>query len=153
MKKNILLSVVFLSLILLVIISVKLLNYPIDKQNQVCFKSYCFSVELAVTPEEREKGLMFRQNLDSDKGMLFIFKKEGRYGFWMKNTSIPLDIIWINDNKEVVFINENTQPCRENYCPVIEPTKDAKYVLEINGGLSEKIGLTIESKVYIEYSK
>src|SRR4030042_2848822 len=98
MKKSILLSIVFLFLILLAIILVKLINYPAGKQNQVCFKKHCFSVELAVTPEEREEGLMFRKNLDSDKGMLFIFEKEGKYGFWMKKTLIPLDIIWIDDN-------------------------------------------------------
>ena len=81
MKKSVLLTVVFLSLILLVVILVKLINYPTEKQGQVCFESYCFSVELAVTPKERERGLMFRKNLDPDKGMLFIFEKEGRYGF------------------------------------------------------------------------
>lgn len=132
-------------------ISVKLINYPPGKQNQVCLEKNCFFVELAVTPEEREKGLMFRENLDSDKGMLFIFEEEGRHGFWMKNTLIPLDIIWINDNKEAVFISKNTQPCEENHCPVIKPTENARYVLEINGGLSEKIGLSVRDKVYIEY--
>ena len=138
-------------MILLVIILTEFINYPAGRQNQVCFKDYCFSVELAMTPEEREKGLMFRKNLDSDKGMLFIFDKEGKHGFWMKNTLIPLDIIWINNDREVVFINEKTQPCKENDCPIIKPTKDAKYVLEINEGLSEKNGLSVGNKVYIEF--
>ena len=60
-----------------------------------------------------KNGLMFRENMDSDRGMLFIFEKEGEYPFWMKNTLIPLDIIWINKDKEVVFISENAQPCEE----------------------------------------
>ena len=67
----------------------------------------------------------------------------------MKNTLIPLDIIWINGNEEVVSINKNSQPCKKDYCPIIKPTKDAKYVLEINGGLSEEIGLSVGNKVYI----
>jgi uncharacterized membrane protein (UPF0127 family) len=106
-----------------------------------------------MTPEERKKGLMFRENLDPEKGMLFIFEEEGRHGFWMKNTLIPLDIIWINGNKEVVFINKNTQPCKEDACPIIEPTEDAKYVLEMNESFSEKIGLSVGNKIHIEYSK
>lgn len=96
---------------------------------------------------ERSRGLMYREGLDSDKGMLFIFEKEGEYPFWMKNTLISLDIIWINENKEVVFISENAQPCSEEYsCPSISPGKNAKYVLEINGGTSERIGLKIGDK-------
>ena len=93
------------------------------------------------------RGLMFREKMDADKGMLFIFEKEGEYPFWMKNTLIPLDIIWINEDKEVVFISENAQPCNEEYsCSSINPGNNAKYVLEINGGISEKIGLKIGDK-------
>ena len=65
----------------------------------------------------------------------------------MKNTLIPLDIIWINANNEVVFISENTIPCEKDFCPSIEPVREAKYVLEINGGLVEKIGLKIGDKL------
>lgn len=155
MKKNILFIVIIisLSLILLGIILLKLQNYSTGRQGQVCFRNHCFLVEIAVTPEQRANGLMFRQDLDYNKGMLFIFEKEGKQGFWMKNVSIPLDIIWINKNREVVFISENSQPCMENYCPIIEPDREAKYVLEINGGLSEKLGLNVGDKVYIKYSE
>ena len=94
---------------------------------------------------------MFREKLDADKGMLFIYEKEGKYPFWMKNTLIPLDIIWIDKNKEVVFISANAQPCKEDYCPSILPPENAKYVLEINGGVSEKIGLAIGEAVDIAF--
>ncbi len=93
---------------------------------------------------------MFREKLDLDKGMLFIFEEEGEYSFWMKNTLIPLDIIWINKAKEVVFISGNTQPCQEEYsCSSINPGKNAKYVLEINAGIAEKIGLKVGDKITI----
>jgi len=86
---------------------------------------------------------MFREKLDSNKGMLFIFDREGEYPFWMKNTLIPLDIIWINEKKEVVFISENTQPCEKDPCLSVNPGKNAEYILEVNGGAAQKIGLNM----------
>ena len=68
----------------------------------------------------------------------------------MKNTLIPLDIIWINTNKEIVFIKENVQPCGESLCQSINPAKSAKYVLEINGGISKEIGLSVGQKANLE---
>ena len=121
-----------------------------ERQNRVCSKSNCFDVELAVTPGKIARGLMFREYLDSDKGMLFVFKEEGNYPFWMKNTLIPLDIIWINGDKEVVYISENATPCKEDFCPQINPSKDAKYVLEVNGVISKKIGLKIGDKIILD---
>jgi len=153
MKKKILFITISLLLLLFVIVLLVLQNYRTEKQNRACFENYCFSIELAVTPKERNSGLMFRESLDFKNGMLFVFEKEGEYPFWMKNTLIPLDIIWINEEKEVVFISENTQPCKESSCPIIEPNRNAKYVLEINGGISKKIGLAVGDKIHIKYSE
>jgi len=145
MKRKTLLIIIFLFILLVILIL--LIRHWTREQNQACFKNYCFDLELAKTPEERSRGLMFRESLDLDKGMLFVFEKEGAYSFWMKNTLIPLDIIWINKDKEIVFISENTQPCKEEYiCPSVNPEKNAKYVLEVNGGMAEKIGLKIGDK-------
>jgi len=94
---------------------------------------------------------MSRESLEPNQGMLFIFEKEGEYPFWMKNTLIPLDIIWINGEKNVVFVSQNTQPCLEDPCPTIEPNEKAKYVLEINGGISKEMGLAVGDKIDIEY--
>jgi len=113
----------------------------INKENKVCFRQDCFFVEMATTPEEWSRGLMNRENLDENRGMLFIFDQEGIYSFWMKNTLIPLDIIWLNQNKEVVFIEKNAQPCKKEICESINPGQKAKYVLEINKGLVDKMGL------------
>jgi uncharacterized membrane protein (UPF0127 family) len=111
------------------------------EKNTVCFSSHCFSVEIASTPEQRAEGLMYRSHLDADSGMLFVFPAEGDYPFWMKNTLIPLDIIWMDSQGEVVHIARDAQPCDSADCPNIEPGKNASYVLELNAGMAEKTGL------------
>ncbi len=108
----------------------------------VCFREHCFEVEIADDPYERAKGLMFRESLGDGKGMLFMFDEENIYPFWMKNTNIPLDIIWIYGNGSIGFIEKNAQPCRDE-CKNIVPQAKAKYVLEINAGLAEQFDLAI----------
>lgn len=120
------------------------------KDDEVCFKNNCFKVALAVTLKEQKQGLMFRKNLNQNEGMLFVFKEEGEHPFWMKDTLIPLDIIWINQNKEVVFISENTQPCSENHCASVDPDKKAQYVLELKTGVARDIGLKVGDKMDIK---
>lgn len=119
--------------------------------NQVCIKDRCFSVEIAANQSQREYGLMNREHLDPDKGMLFVYEKEGYYSFWMKNTLIPLDIIWINSSQDIVCIERNAQPCTSDFCPLIDPRTTASYVLEINGGLCDKYGINVGDKVNIGY--
>lgn len=111
--------------------------------NKVCFEKNCFLVELAITNAEREVGLMNRTSLDKNKGMLFIFDGEGNYPFWMKNTLIPLDMIWLDKNYKVVYVAENVQPCKIADCPIINPNINAKYVLEINAGLTKEFNIKI----------
>jgi uncharacterized membrane protein (UPF0127 family) len=114
-------------------------------QNGVCFETNCFDVELAVTEEQKVQGLMHRTSLDADNGMLFIFEEESEYAFWMKDTLIPLDMIWINSDKEVVRI-VTAQPC-ERVCEVINPNANAQYVLEVNAGIADEIGLKVGDKL------
>lgn len=110
-------------------------------EGKVCFGLDCFRVEVASQPDSRARGLMFRGHLKPDAGMLFIFGKEGHYGFWMKNTFIPLDIIWINRQKQVVHITHNARPCLPWRCEPIYSNQPALYVLEVNAGLATVIGL------------
>ncbi len=109
----------------------------------VCFGQNCFSAEVSKTPLELARGLMFKKSLEQDKGMLFIFDKEGIHPFWMKNTLIPLDIIWMDKDSRVVFIEKSAQPCRQQNCPTINPGVNAKYVLEVNAGTCAKIGIDV----------
>lgn len=113
--------------------------------NQVCFNSNttCFWVEIANDEASRQKGLMEQASMEQNKGMLFIFDAPSQHSFWMKNTLIPLDIIWIDEHKKVVFVYENAKPClpAETECPSIQPTVNAQYVLEINAGMARQKGI------------
>jgi uncharacterized protein len=97
-----------------------------------------FEVEIAQTSFSRQRGLMFRKNMADNKGMLFIFELEMEQIFWMKNTLIPLDLIFLNNKKKVVGIIENTSPQSLAPLTVYLPSL---YVLEINGGLAQKHGI------------
>lgn len=122
-------------------------NLENNNISKVCFENKCFDIEIVNTSEEREKGLMNRENLDLEKGMLFVFEKEGEYNFWMKNVLISLDIIWIDESKEIVFIKNNAEPCRTELCESFNPDKKAEYVLEVNGGMMEEMGIKIGDEV------
>jgi uncharacterized membrane protein (UPF0127 family) len=97
-----------------------------------------FDVEVVDTYEDRKRGLMFREHLDENRGMLFIFDEQRELGFWMKNTLIPLDMIFIDNNYRVVQIKKNAKPCKKDPCETFSSVRPAVYVLEINGGLSNK---------------
>jgi len=114
--------------------------------SSVCFKNKCFDVELVITSAERSRGLMNRDDLRDNEGMLFIYDREGEYNFWMKNTLISLDIIWIDSNYEVVYIEHSAQPCGIT-CDSISPGVKAMYVLEINGGISKEVGLNVGERL------
>ncbi len=97
------------------------------------------TVEIAKTDKEHEQGLMFRKNLHDNHGMLFIFETEDRYDFWMKNTVMPLDIIYINSDLKIVDILHAT-PCKKDPCESYIPKEKALYVLETKAGtFDEKI--------------
>jgi uncharacterized protein len=90
-----------------------------------------FTVELAKSPQETERGLMFRKSLGARSGMLFIFNEDAPRFFWMKNTLIPLDLIFIDSRLKVVHVHASARPLDESPIPSDTP---AKYVLEVNAG-------------------
>ena len=104
-------------------------------------KGQRFKVELAETREKQALGLMFRDELPPDHGMLFIFPNESRQSFWMKNTRIPLDIFYFNGALELVSVSERTPPCRTSRCPSYPSAGPAKYVLELNSGKAAELGV------------
>ena len=99
-----------------------------------------FSVEIADTPDKQQLGLMFRESMPRDHGMLFIFPGETMRAFWMKNTKIPLDIIYFDKNLQLVSV-ANASPCRTVRCKSYPSAGSAMYVLELNAGLADELGL------------
>jgi uncharacterized membrane protein (UPF0127 family) len=108
--------------------------------------------EVADTTEKRARGLMFRDSLPKDQGMLFSFAAPQAWTFWMKNTRIPLDIIWMDQNKRIVHLERNVPGCirQDDGCPQYQPNEDALYVLEIAAGQSEALQLQRGVKLKFE---
>ncbi len=108
-------------------------------------------VEIAADPFKKARGLMFRQSLGDFEGMLFVFDKAGRHGFWMVNTTLALDAIFFDGDKKVVDIIP-MHPCGSiaEQCKVYYPQKEAKYVLEVNQGFAEKNWITENCSFYFD---
>lgn len=113
-----------------------------------------FIVEVARTPANLERGLMYRTHMDQNRGMLFVFSDAAPRTFWMKHTLIPLDMIFTTGDGTIVKIWHNVLPCRNatnlTVCPVYASGKPAKYVLEINGGLSQNMLLKEGDRMAIQ---
>jgi uncharacterized membrane protein (UPF0127 family) len=101
-------------------------------------------VEIARTREELSRGLMWRNDLDSDAGMLFVFGEAAPRTFWMKNTPLPLDILFIDDHGEVIDVAAGTTPYSE---APIRSSGPARYVLEVNAGFAARHGIGPGAKV------
>ena len=100
-----------------------------------------FRVEIAETSEKQALGLMFRDSMPRDEGMIFIFPNEAPRSFWMKNTRIPLDIMYFDRDLKLVSISADTPPCRVSRCPSYPSSKPAMYVLELNAGMAAELGV------------
>lgn len=109
---------------------------------KACFNTGCIKVELAVSPEERTIGLMYRDKLEYIGGMLFVFNDGDVPSFWMKNVRFPLDIIWFDRHKRILHIDENVLVCSDD-CPGLSFDGPVRYVLEVPAGFSKEKGLKI----------
>ncbi len=99
--------------------------------------------EVVSDTRDMERGLMFRQSLAPDAGMLFVYGQTGTYKYWMYQTLIPLDIIWMGPDRRIVEISANTPPCKvaRDDCPTFGGNQPAQYVLELAGGAAARYGL------------
>ncbi len=102
-----------------------------------------YALELALTPEDQAQGLMYRESLPERTGMLFVFPETAPHHFWMKNTMIPLDMVWLDQSGEVVYISADTPPCKADPCPTYGPDRVVRMVLEIAGGKAAKEGVAV----------
>ncbi|BBB32114.1 conserved hypothetical protein [Thermotomaculum hydrothermale] len=146
----------YLIRILFVFVSISILcfskndNLPRVEFATVIFpKGYVFSLEIAKTPEQWVRGLMFRKSLPQNSGMLFVYPKDDYFAIWMKNCFIPLDIIWLDSKGRIVYFVENAPPCKQEPCPVYEPIMKARFVIELNAGTIKKLKLKTGDRVSI----
>ena len=101
-----------------------------------------YSIEVADDDKERQHGLMFRESMEEDHGMLFIHDTQMPLAYWMKNTKIPLDILYFDNDRKLVSQQRDVPPCSlGDGCPPYPSNAPARYVLELNAGQAEKIGL------------
>ena len=103
-----------------------------------------FTVELAETPQQQQQGLMFREHLSSSAGMLFVFDTPKRAGFWMRNTLIPLDMLFADQTGRITRIHADAVPHDET---LIDGGWGVKFVLEINGGLAAKLRIPLGAEM------
>lgn len=121
-------------------------------KSTVTIRDKTFTVEIADSASKRAKGLSQRSSLNKDAGMLFLFENEGMHTFWMKDTLIPLDMIFINTNR-IVTIHRDVQPqpdVPENLLRRYSPTEPVNFVLEVNGGLSNAYWFRVGDTVIID---
>lgn len=105
---------------------------------------YVFDVYVAANQTQQRRGLMFVRDLPEFTGMIFIYERPARLSMWMKNTYIPLDILFISTTGEIANIARNTVPLSQDSIAAVEPVN---YVLELNAGLTEKLGIDDNSRV------
>ena len=94
--------------------------------------------EVMVSDEDRAMGLMFRDSLPQDHALLFIFEDLDFHAIWMKNCKFPIDIVWLDEKREVVHVASGVPPCKKDPCPTYQPLRRAAYVVEMNSGAAKK---------------
>jgi uncharacterized membrane protein (UPF0127 family) len=105
-------------------------------------------VEVADTHDSRRKGLMFRESIPEDYGMLFVFEDEQIQGMWMKNTLIRLDIIFLSHERQVIDIYSDVPPCRSDPCDTYVSSRPAKFALELRGGKARVLKLKMGDTLF-----
>jgi uncharacterized membrane protein (UPF0127 family) len=106
--------------------------------------------ELMVEDQDRAMGLMFRPSLPGDRVLLFVFDFVDFHGIWMKNCRFPIDIVWLDEEHQVVHLVEAAPPCRKEPCPVYQPMRKAAFVVEMNAGQAAGEGIEVGKAVSFE---
>ena len=100
-------------------------------EREVTINGASYRIELATTPAARQLGLMHRQSLAADRGMLLVYPRDGEHAIWMKNVHFPLRVYWIDADYRIVAIRR-LEPCTADPCPTYRPAVESRYVLELS---------------------
>lgn len=112
-----------------------------SQENYLVIAETSIKIDIADSKSERERGLSGQEFIDSDHGLYFIFDKIDYHGIWMKDMKFPIDIIWISEGQEVIDIEQAVSP--STFPEIFEPSRPAKYVLEVNSGFVRRNGVKI----------
>jgi len=112
------------------------------KGPSIDLKGQSYSIELAEDDASREHGLMDRDSMPTDHGMLFVFQDDAPRAFWMKNCKFPQDMLFFDENRKLVSVQHDVPACTADPCPPYSSGAPARYVLELNAGQAKKLGLT-----------
>jgi hypothetical protein len=155
-SKNIVFAVIFLAVIIIIVI-ILISFFSIYSNNEamgkgkVIINNKKISVDIAKTPEQQENGLKGREKLSDGQGMLFVFKEKRYYNFWMDGMKIPIDIIWLDDNKIIDITKNAPVPTDPKNPAIFRPASEVNYVLEVRAGYADannlKIGDSVEFKI------
>ena len=118
--------IIFVALVIVVLavsVSVGYYLYQQPRPVRIMFAGVVLTVDLATTPEEQQRGLSGRASMSADRGMLFVFNQEGQWSFWMHEMNFPLDIIWFNANRQVVFIEQDLPALHASSVPCLHAAR------------------------------
>ncbi|MBD3204067.1 DUF192 domain-containing protein [Candidatus Woesearchaeota archaeon] len=131
-------------LILIILISC---SKPVRR---VCFNdNLCLETEVVKTPEQKARGLMYRENLSENNAMLFVYDNPQKVRFWMKNMKFSIDMIFIDSTGKIVHIDKNVSPCKKDPCLTYSAPEEVMYVLETNKNYAKNNNIRIGDKVFI----
>ncbi|MDE1761568.1 MAG: DUF192 domain-containing protein, partial [Candidatus Micrarchaeota archaeon] len=110
---------------------------------QMTIKGKQFGMMIAKSSAQKMVGLMYREQIREDEGMLFLFSSAGKWKIWMLNMRFPIDVLWLDKSGMVVHIEQDLKPCTGIFsCPSFAPSTDARYVVELCAGTAQKLGIT-----------
>ncbi len=120
------------------------------KKKTIKYKNHAIRVEIADTMARGAVGLMYRESIGKDEGMLFVFPMERQWKIWMLNMRFPLDIVWMDRSGSAIYIEKNLKPCTSFFsCDSYAPEKGAKYVLELAAGSAARLGIRVGDRLKI----
>lgn len=131
--------------VIVVILVATALAINTNYKSTLQFGNKTIAVEEVKSLRDKQKGLSGRESIADNRGMLFIYDEAGKHCFWMKDMKFPIDILWLDESKQVVYIAAHVPP--ESFPDFFCPPEDAKYVLEVKAGLSDQAGVDVGSQL------
>jgi uncharacterized protein len=128
-------------------------NAPNDRylQSKVSIDGFNMTADLALTSEQREKGLSVKDKLKENEAMLFVFEESAKHSFWMKDMKFPIDIIWLDSDGKVVHVEKRLEPCISVFtCTSYSPSRDSQFVLETVAGFTQRHNVSVGTDIDFE---